>query len=71
MRPGDHQLPVARLLSVIKLQNQVVADGLDLDDVIAVVLERAHTLTGWEVALGGDGSSAALRSGRGGAESGR
>lgn len=56
MRPGDHQLPVARLLSVIKLQNQVVADGLDLDDVIAVVLERAHTLTGWEVALGGDGS---------------
>ena len=41
----------ARLLEVIEAQNEIIAAGLALDDVMALVVERAQRLTGADAAV--------------------
>lgn len=47
----DTSSPVSGLLAIIQAQNEIVATGLDLDAVMALVVERAQALTGANAAV--------------------
>ena len=53
MSPIEDRVPADRLLSIIELQNEIVAAGLDLDGVVSAVAARARALIGGEVVVEG------------------